>query len=107
MNHYNSHWIQYFGYFDYRNHLCLVFELLDLSLYDFMKENSFKPFPMESIRHIAKQLLRSTACKFLKSIIDRERKEYIIDFYIYIYIYSLTRAEIDSYGYQTRKYPAS
>lgn len=47
--------------FDYRNHVCLVTELLDTSIYDFLKDNNFSPFPGHHILSLARQLLRSVA----------------------------------------------
>lgn len=47
--------------FDYRNHICIVTDLLKISLYDFMDKNQFLPFPGSHIQAITKQLLRSVA----------------------------------------------
>ncbi|XP_020502149.1 dual specificity protein kinase CLK4 isoform X1 [Labrus bergylta] len=49
--------------FDYHGHVCIAFELLGLSTYDFLKENNFQPFPVDHIRHMAYQIIR--AVKFL------------------------------------------
>ncbi|OZJ04008.1 hypothetical protein BZG36_03624 [Bifiguratus adelaidae] len=49
------------GCFDYRNHICMVFELLGMSMFDFLKENEFCPFPPHQIQQFAKQLLVSVA----------------------------------------------
>ncbi|PKK65118.1 kinase-like protein [Rhizophagus irregularis] len=53
-------------WFDFRNHICMVFDLYGCSLFDFLKQNDFAPFPMNQIQHIAKQLLNSVA--FLHSL---------------------------------------
>lgn len=47
--------------FDYRNHVCIVTDLLGLSVYDFMKGNAFLPFPGSHIQVMARQLLKSVA----------------------------------------------
>lgn len=47
--------------FDYRDHICIVTDLLKVSLYDFMEKNSFLPFPGSHIQAMVKQLLRSVA----------------------------------------------
>ncbi|KAB5570299.1 kinase-like domain-containing protein [Coniochaeta sp. 2T2.1] len=47
--------------FDFRGHICIVTDLLDLSLFDFLKGNSFVPFPNSHIQSFAKQLLTSVA----------------------------------------------
>jgi dual-specificity kinase len=36
---------------------------LDLSLFDFLKSNSFVPFPNSHIQSFARQLLTSVACE--------------------------------------------
>lgn len=50
--------------FTYHNHVCIVSELLGKSVFDFLKENNFFPFPCKDIWLFAKQLLRSVACEF-------------------------------------------
>ncbi|XP_061581125.1 dual specificity protein kinase CLK4b [Cololabis saira] len=50
-------------WFDYHGHICISFELLGLSTYDFLKENNFLPFPIDQIRHMAYQIIRGV--KFL------------------------------------------
>jgi dual-specificity kinase len=52
--------------FDYRDHICMVFELLAQSLFDYLKDNSFSPFPLKQIKSFAFQLL--TSVKFVHSI---------------------------------------
>ncbi|KAL1925365.1 uncharacterized protein VTP21DRAFT_248 [Calcarisporiella thermophila] len=47
--------------FDFRNHVCMVFDLFGQSVFDFLKENHFCPFPPRQIQHFAKQLLQSVA----------------------------------------------
>ena len=44
----------------------IIFELLSLSLYDFLKMNSFKGFTMNQVKHIAKQIFEGI--EFLHSI---------------------------------------
>lgn len=34
--------VQMYEYFNYRNHLCIVFEKLSINLYDFIRENNFR-----------------------------------------------------------------
>ena len=54
--------IHLLNWFDYRNHICLVSELLGMCVYDFLKENDFTPFPRDHIQSFAQQLLGSVAC---------------------------------------------
>ncbi|KAI0316721.1 kinase-like domain-containing protein [Amylostereum chailletii] len=48
-------------WFDHRNHICLVTELLGMCVYDFLKDNDFAPFPRHHIQGFARQLLGSVA----------------------------------------------
>lgn len=45
--------------FDFRGHICIVTDLLKISLYDFLENNKFIPFPGSHIQAISKQLIRS------------------------------------------------
>ncbi|XP_022242219.1 dual specificity protein kinase CLK2-like isoform X3 [Limulus polyphemus] len=50
-------------WFDYHGHMCIVFEMLGLSVFDFLKENNYQPYPLEQVRHIGYQMCYSV--KFL------------------------------------------
>ncbi|TSZ97550.1 Homeodomain-interacting protein kinase 3 [Bagarius yarrelli] len=52
--------------FQHRNHTCLVFEMLEQNLYDFLKQNKFSPLPLKVIRPILQQV--ATALKKLKAM---------------------------------------
>ncbi|EGV63345.1 serine threonine protein kinase CMGC group [Yamadazyma tenuis] len=47
--------------FDYRGHICIVTDLLKISLYDYLENNKFIPFPGSHVQSISKQLIRSVA----------------------------------------------
>lgn len=47
--------------FDYRGHICIVTDLLRISLYDFLEQNRFIPFPGSHIQAFSRQLIRSVA----------------------------------------------
>jgi dual-specificity kinase len=49
--------------FDFRNHICIVTDLLGQSVFDFLKGNGFVPFPSSQIQSFARQLFTSVACK--------------------------------------------
>ncbi|KAK4796899.1 hypothetical protein SAY86_029225 [Trapa natans] len=49
------------NWFDYRGHVCIVFEKLGPSLYDFLKRNRYHPFPVDLVREFGHQLLESVA----------------------------------------------
>jgi len=51
------------SWFNYWGHMCLLFELLGLSVFDFLKENNYHPYPLDQVRHIIYQLCHSV--KFL------------------------------------------
>ncbi len=53
----NAYIIEMLDYFTFRHHICLTFELLSITLYDFMRENSFAGFSLSLIRKFAIQLL--------------------------------------------------
>ncbi|XP_050069429.1 dual specificity protein kinase CLK2-like isoform X3 [Anopheles maculipalpis] len=53
-------------WFDYHGHICIAFEMLGQSVYDFMKDNKYQPFPMEQVRHMSYQLC--FAVNFLHSV---------------------------------------
>ncbi|XP_052003109.1 dual specificity protein kinase CLK2b isoform X2 [Xyrauchen texanus] len=59
----NNLCVQMFDWFDYHGHMCLSFELLALSTFDFMKENNYLPYTICQIRHMAYQIC--IAVKFL------------------------------------------
>ncbi|KAG6519879.1 hypothetical protein ZIOFF_016908 [Zingiber officinale] len=44
-----SRCVQVRNWFDYRNHICIVFEKLGPSLYDFLRKNSFRSFPIDLV----------------------------------------------------------
>ncbi|XP_060779174.1 homeodomain-interacting protein kinase 3 isoform X2 [Neoarius graeffei] len=58
--------VRAFECFQHRNHTCLVFEMLEQNLYDFLKQNKFSPLPLKVIRPILQQV--ATALKKLKAM---------------------------------------
>ncbi|XP_067618812.1 probable serine/threonine-protein kinase dyrk2 isoform X5 [Eurosta solidaginis] len=55
--------VKMIDWFDYHGHMCIVFEMLGLSVFDFLRENNYEPYPLEQVRHMAYQLCYSV--KFL------------------------------------------
>ncbi|KAI5075206.1 hypothetical protein GOP47_0009282 [Adiantum capillus-veneris] len=51
--------VQFRRWFKYQNHICIVFEKLGPSLYDFLKANDFHPFTVNTARRICRQILES------------------------------------------------
>ncbi|OVF06623.1 putative serine/threonine protein kinase [Clavispora lusitaniae] len=58
-NENRNHCIHLRECFDFRGHICIVTDLLKISLYDFMENNKFIPYPGSHIQAISKQLIRS------------------------------------------------
>lgn len=48
--------VRMFDSFNYYGHMCLTFEVLGESVFDFLKSNSYVPYPLEQVRHIAYQV---------------------------------------------------
>ncbi|PRP80690.1 hypothetical protein PROFUN_11649 [Planoprotostelium fungivorum] len=58
----NMHYIvRLTDYFVFRNHLCLVFELLSVNLYELLKQNNFKGLSMTLIKCFLLQILEALA----------------------------------------------
>ena len=48
--------VQMMEWFDYHGHMCIAFDMLGLSVFDFLKDNHYVPYPLDQVRHIAYQL---------------------------------------------------
>ncbi|XP_051170308.1 dual specificity protein kinase CLK2 isoform X3 [Leptopilina boulardi] len=55
--------VKMLDWFNYRGHMCIAFEMLGLSVFDFLRNNNYQPYPLEQVRHIGYQLCYSV--KFL------------------------------------------
>lgn len=55
--------VKMFDSFNYFGHMCLTFEILGESVFDFLKSNGYVGYPLHQVRHISYQL--SYAVKFL------------------------------------------
>jgi len=51
--------VQMYDWFDYHGHKCLVFQLLGKSVFDFLKDNNYEPYPLEHVRSMAYELCLS------------------------------------------------
>ena len=60
----DSHFAKMTEYFNFRNHLCIVFELLSFNLFELLKANKFKGFSNTLLRRFTLQILN--ALSFLK-----------------------------------------
>ncbi|KAH9330954.1 hypothetical protein KI387_003062, partial [Taxus chinensis] len=57
----NSRCVEIRNWFDFRNHICIVCERLGPSLFDFLRKNKYRPFPVDLVREFGRQLLESVA----------------------------------------------
>ncbi|EUB56929.1 Dual specificity protein kinase CLK2 [Echinococcus granulosus] len=48
--------VRLLDWFDYFGHICLAFDILGLSVFDFLRENNYVGYPIEHVRHISYQL---------------------------------------------------
>ncbi|XP_054638695.1 dual specificity protein kinase CLK2-like [Dunckerocampus dactyliophorus] len=55
------HCVQMLDWFNYYGHICISFELLSLSTFDFQKANNFLPYPLHHVRHMAQQICRAVS----------------------------------------------
>uniref|UniRef100_K7MYW2 Protein kinase domain-containing protein n=1 Tax=Glycine max TaxID=3847 RepID=K7MYW2_SOYBN len=53
--------VQIRNWFDYLNHICIVFEKLGPSLYDFLRKNNYRSLSIDLVREFGRQLLESVA----------------------------------------------
>uniref|UniRef100_A0A7N8XFQ6 dual-specificity kinase n=1 Tax=Mastacembelus armatus TaxID=205130 RepID=A0A7N8XFQ6_9TELE len=59
--HNKHHCVQMLDWFSYYGHVCITFELLSLSTFDFLKANNFLPYPIKQIRHMAHQICHAVS----------------------------------------------
>ncbi|XP_024917576.1 dual specificity protein kinase CLK2-like [Cynoglossus semilaevis] len=59
--HNKKHCVQMLDWFNFYGHVCISFELLSLSTFDFLKANSFLPYPINQIRHMAQQICHAVS----------------------------------------------
>ncbi|GKU11257.1 unnamed protein product [Fusarium langsethiae] len=50
-------------FFEFGGHIFIVMDLLDQSIYDFLKDNDFIPFPDSHIQSFAQQIFSSIKCE--------------------------------------------
>lgn len=43
-------------WFDYHGHMCIAFEILGKSVFDFLKDNAYSPYPLDQVRQMAYEL---------------------------------------------------
>uniref|UniRef100_A0AC35TU69 Protein kinase domain-containing protein n=1 Tax=Rhabditophanes sp. KR3021 TaxID=114890 RepID=A0AC35TU69_9BILA len=65
-NNEDFHFVQAYECFQHKNHMCIVFEMLDMNLYEYLKQNRFQATNLYNIRPIVQQVL--TALMKLKQL---------------------------------------
>ena len=93
--------------FDFRNHICIVTDLLGQSVFDFLKGNQFVPFPSTHIQGFARQLFTSVACR----VISARASFFIANAYAVLHDLNLIHTDLKpenillvNAGYQTFTY---
>ena len=66
--------IQMLEHFYFRNHLCIVFELLSINLYEMIKKNQFQGFSLSLVRKLAISLLHCLRLLYRERIIHCDLK---------------------------------
>jgi len=66
--------VKMMDYFVYRKHLCIVFELLSVNLYDVIKHNNFRGLPFSMVRSLVDQLVRCLVCLKMSNILHCDLK---------------------------------
>lgn len=56
-----SNFVRAYESFQHRGHICIVFELLQINLYDYLKRTRFEPMPLKFIRPIVQQVGRAVS----------------------------------------------
>ncbi|XP_057736996.1 serine/threonine-protein kinase AFC3 [Arachis stenosperma] len=102
-----SRCVQIRNWFDYRNHICIVFEKLGPSLFDFLKRNKYCPFPVDLVREFGRQLLESVAYMHDLHLIHTDLKPENILLISSEYVKLPTRKRITSGEMQFRCLPKS
>lgn len=62
----NNNIVRYYGRFMHKNHMCLIFEPLGPSLYEILKKNEFRGFPLDDIKCFCIEILKSL--RYLRKI---------------------------------------
>jgi hypothetical protein len=66
--------VQLESYFVYQNHLCLVFELLGLNLYEVLKRRQFRGLPLATVRSLLGQAVDAVKDLSAKAIVHCDLK---------------------------------
>lgn len=66
--------LNYVDHFTFRDHLCITTELLGINIYELLKYNKYKGFPIPLVRRFSRQILEALAFLEKKKIIHCDLK---------------------------------
>ena len=69
-----EHMVQLLGYFMFHSHLCLVFELLGLNLYDVLKRRQFRGLALTTVKALLGQAMEGIAHLSQKQVVHCDLK---------------------------------
>ena len=69
-----EHIVRLHDYFVFRNHICIIFELMHLSLYDLLRLSNFSGFSLKFIGNLAQQIIEGIICLERSKIIHCDLK---------------------------------
>lgn len=96
------HCIHLLEQFEVRDHVCLVFEQLGMSIFQYLIKTGFTPLPLDHIRTIGHQLLTAVACRHASTFQPDPRPPPDIVFY---FADSLAQTQDHPHGSKAGKHP--
>ena len=66
--------VRMLDYFDYHGHTCIAFEMLGQSVFDFMRDNCYHPYPVDQVRAITRDLCRAVSFLHERSLTHTDLK---------------------------------
>eukprot|EP00250_Pteridium_aquilinum_P021725 c25203_g1_i6 orf=632-1207(+) len=93
--------------FEYRNHICIVFEKLGPSLYDFLRANDYRPFSVDLVWDFGRQLLESVAYMHSLGLIHTDLKPENVLLVVPDYVKVVDRKNTTKHSLQMKREPKS
>lgn len=72
--HEKYHVVRLVDHFIFRNHMCIIFELHGMNLYELCKANRFAPMNIPVIKHFGKQLLQTLQFLYTQRVVHCDMK---------------------------------